>query len=129
MLVLVGFLISVCACSNQPTPPKLDYPQSIQAEAKEILLEMYIMEEAYREQYGTFWVSNEIASASNPLAFAPLGLELNSANRYSYVVISGAPSSFIALAAYGVLDDDASQDLWQIDQTGSLVVLSDDTRM
>lgn len=98
-----------------------------QSEAKMILRQIYVMEVAYRQEYDTYWIPSEgaTASGSNPDAFAELGIEIMSQARYTYT-ISGTDVTFVAHAFTNRLDDDATEDRWQIDQTGTLIALSDD---
>jgi len=48
-----------------------------------------------------------------------------SSARYTYRITANA-TRFTATATSGILDDDAAQDIWQIDQDGKLVCTSDD---
>jgi hypothetical protein len=45
--------------------------------------------------------------------------------RYTYRITANA-TTFTATATSSILDDDATQDVWQIDQDGVLVCTSDD---
>ncbi|HXF47867.1 MAG TPA: hypothetical protein VNL73_00395 [Verrucomicrobiae bacterium] len=105
-----------------PTPSKQD-------EAKSKLQEIYQQQLAYRQNTGVFWPAGGIeGSAANPYAFLPIGVDFNCTNRYSYVFTVVYDSVFVCRATSGILDGDATTDVWTIDEKGSLVVVSDDTR-
>jgi prepilin-type N-terminal cleavage/methylation domain-containing protein len=98
-----------------------------QSEAKMILRQIYVMEEAYRQEHDSYWLPPEgmFASASEPQAFRELGIEIMPQARYVYT-ISGSDISFVAQAYTKNLDDDRTEDRWQIDHSGKLIALSDD---
>ncbi len=98
-----------------------------QSEAKMLLRQIYVMETAYKQEYDTYWIPSEgiIASSSNPAAFAELGIELMTQSRYTYQ-ISGNDRTFVAEAYTDRLDDDETEDRWKIDNSGTLIALSDD---
>lgn len=98
-----------------------------QSEAKMILRQIYVMEETYRQEHDSYWVPPEgqIASASTPDAFGELGIEIMPQARYSYV-ITARDNTYVAEAFAKGLDDDQTEDRWQIDYTGKLLALSDD---
>jgi prepilin-type N-terminal cleavage/methylation domain-containing protein len=100
-----------------------------QTEAKLILKQIYTMQQSYREEYDTYWVPGEgvEASAENPNAFGELGIEIMSEARYTYS-ISGNDRTFTAQAVATNLDNDETEDRWQIDQDGKLIALLDDAK-
>ena len=98
-----------------------------QNEAKKILKQIYVMEHTYRTEHDTY-VFNVGASPGQNMP--PLYVEIMLNARYSYTV-TGSQNSFTATAttinATG-LDDDASPDIWQINDQGNLTVVTDDVR-
>jgi len=99
-----------------------------QSEAKMMLRQIYIMQEAYRQEHDSYWMPADGATASSasPEAFGELGIELMAQARYTYT-ISGSDRTFVAQAFSKNLDDDESEDRWQIDNSGRLIALSDDS--
>lgn len=98
-----------------------------QKEAQLILKQMYQLQRAYFQAHETYYIpgAGVIASAATPHAFDPLDLELMASARYSYSI---APNGrgFIAQAVSSNLDDDATVDIWQVDEGGVVVAISDD---
>jgi len=99
-----------------------------QAEAKLILKQIYINQRAYRQAGSTYFLPAGAASAANPNAFSALTIEIMNSSMYTYT-IAGDAMSFVATATSSVLDDDAAPDVWQIDDAGNLVCLSDDSQL
>ena len=101
-----------------------------QAEAKQILKQIYVQEHAYRQFYERYCIPGGPADKNNPTAFAPLVIEIMTSARYIYTITStdGGIVNFTAQATVPNpgLDDDAAPDTWTIDQTGSLSSVSND---
>jgi prepilin-type N-terminal cleavage/methylation domain-containing protein len=98
-----------------------------QSEAKMILRQIYVMEETYRQEHDSYWVppDGQTASASTPDAFGELGIEIMPQARYTYIITS-RDNTYVAEAYARGLDDDQTEDRWQIDYSGKLIALSDD---
>lgn len=98
-----------------------------QVEAKQLLRQIYTMQQSYRMEHDTYWIPEPGVKASkeHPEAFLPIGVEVMSQARYEYQ-ISGDENEFTATATARDLDDDPTIDQWQIDQTGNLRAISDD---
>ncbi len=99
-----------------------------QTEAKQILKQIYIMQESYKSENDTYWIpaSGVEANANNPDAFAELGVEIMPSARYTYS-IKASENGFIVIAkALKNLDNDATVDEWQINQAGELKCLVND---
>ena len=92
-----------------------------QVEVKQILRQIYTMQVSHRIEQDTYWIPQfgSRASATNPKAFAPLGVEIMAQARYEYE-ITGDRDHFIATGTATALDDDPAIDQWSIDQTGEL---------
>ena len=98
-----------------------------QSEARTILKQVYTMQLGYRNQYDSYWGAGISAFATGAnLAFAPLGVDVQSNSMYTYTMAVANGTTFICTATCGSLDDDPTQDVWQIDNWGNLVCLSDD---
>ena len=98
-----------------------------QTEAKLVLKQIYVMQQAYRQEYDSYWIPPDgiEASAAQPDAFAGLGVEIMPQARYKYI-IRGNETGFSAEAVATNLDDDPDEDRWKIDQAGQLIALSND---
>ena len=100
-----------------------------QSEAQLILKQVYEMQRAYRQETDTYYPSDGSTIVVQPGGdFGRLDVEVMASARYSYS-ITATRTSFVATAgskgATG-LDDDATLDVWTIDQTGTLTCVSDD---
>ncbi len=95
-----------------------------QSEAKQLLKQVYTMQRAYRQEFDSYCLNGATASAAAPNAFAQIGVEVMSTARYTYVMTAAA-NTFSCVATAN-LDDDATNDVWTIDQTGNLVCTSND---
>jgi type IV pilus assembly protein PilE len=98
-----------------------------QVEAKQLLRQIYTMEQSYRLEHDTFWIApgGSKASRTNTKAFATIGVEIMVQARYEYE-IRGNADHFVATATAN-LDDDPTLDTWTIDETGELKSVVDDT--
>lgn len=121
VVVIIGILAAMAVPRFFSTTVK-----TRQVEAKELLRQMYTMQMTYRQQYDSYWGQGLIASAAAPTAFARIGVDIGSTSVYTYVITTATATSFICQATCSVLDDDPAQDIWQIDEQGSLVPVSDD---
>ncbi len=98
-----------------------------QVEAKQLLRQIYTMEQSYRLEHDTFWIppTGTTASRTSTNAFGAIGVEIMVQARYQYE-IRGSADHFTATATAN-LDDDATIDTWTIDETGELKGVIDDT--
>lgn len=97
-----------------------------QSEAKKILKQIYVMQRAYHQEFSTYACDGVTASASSPDAFTPIGVQIMSGARYTYAM--AADSGSFACTATANYDDDVTEDIWRIDETGTLVCTSDDSK-
>jgi prepilin-type N-terminal cleavage/methylation domain-containing protein len=101
-----------------------------QSEAKQILKQVYTMEQSYRQANDIYWdPAGAVAGSATPNAFAVLGVEIAPTARYSYTIAAVTTTTFTATANVPNpgLDDDAAPDTWTIDQDGRLLCTSDDS--
>jgi len=101
-----------------------------QTEAKELLRQIYLLERSYFQENDEYWIPDDgiLADKDNPDAFIELGVEIMPSARYKYV-IAGDQDHFTATATAERLDDDPAIDQWQIDETGILQAIIDDSKV
>lgn len=126
-LMIVVVIIGVLAAMAIPRFMAVS-TRNKQAEAKLILKQIYINQRAYRQAGTGYYLPGVSASASNRFAFGILTIEISPTARYTYS-ITGTDTSFIATATSGILDDDPTVDIWQIDNGGNLDCISDDANL
>jgi type II secretory pathway pseudopilin PulG len=100
--------------------------KSKQSEAKLILKQIYVNQRTYRQQSlnNEYFTPAGAASSANPDAFREIWIEIMDDANYVYtLVING--DQFTATATANI-DDDATEDVWQIDDGGQLVCVTDD---
>jgi prepilin-type N-terminal cleavage/methylation domain-containing protein len=123
VLVIIGILAGLAI------PRYMSYTtKAKQTEAKELLNQIYLVERAYFQTNDEYWIpaSGTVADKDNPFAFDTIGVEIMSSARYRYV-ITGDQDHFTATATADRLDDDPAIDQWQIDESGELRSISDDS--
>jgi len=119
VVVIIGILAALAIPRFMAASAK-----SKTSEAKQILKQIYVMEQAYRQEYDTYWGNGITADAANGNNFARIGVQVGTNARYSYVMVS-ALNTFSCTATADI-DDDATIDTWTIDQTGTLTNTIDD---
>jgi len=99
-----------------------------QAEAKLILKQIYVNQRTYRQQSptDTYYIPGGAASAAAPNAFAELYIEIMPSALYSFTISSTNPASNFLATATGNIDDDATDDVWTMDQDGNLINVTSD---
>jgi len=123
VVVIIGILTALAVPRFMPMTIK-----SKQAEAKEILKQVYTMQRTYRQAHDAYWGQGISADslAANQLNFATIGVEIPAGAKYQYSITVADGSNMTCVATATALDDDAAPDIWQIDDTGVLVCNSDD---
>lgn len=119
-LMIVVVIIGILAALAIPRFMRAT-TKSKQSEAKGILKQIYVMEHAYRQDKDTYVAGSAIPGGS----IADIGVEIMSTARYSYVIVAST-TIFTATATSGILDDDATTDVWTINQAGCLLCTTDD---
>ncbi|MCK5126279.1 MAG: prepilin-type N-terminal cleavage/methylation domain-containing protein [candidate division Zixibacteria bacterium] len=123
VLVIIGILAGLAI------PRYMAYTtRSKQTEAKGLLNQIYLSERAYFQSHDEYWIPDAgiFADRNNPYAFDTLGVEIMKSARYRYE-IAGDAEHFTVTATADHLDDDPPIDQWEMDQTGDLKVISDDS--
>jgi prepilin-type N-terminal cleavage/methylation domain-containing protein len=98
------------------------------SEARQLLKQIYTMQRAYRQENDEYALNGETASGENATsqnAFSDIGVEVGASARYSYAMTAAA-NTFSCVATAN-LDDDGTNDVWTIDQTGTLTHTTDDS--
>lgn len=125
VVVIIGILASLAIPRFMAASAK-----SKQSEAKGVLKQIYILQEAYRQEYDIYFVVGGAMDSNNPSTFNKLGLDLALPARYTYTLTSadGGITTFLATATVAApgLDDDPAPDTWTINQAGILQAVSDD---
>ena len=125
VVVIIGILFALAVPRFMRATTK-----SKQHEAKEILRNIYTMQQTYKQANDTYWISRGVvASSYNRYAFTPIGVEIGPTARYSYSFTVETATTFTAQATAAApgLDDDAAPDTWTINQDGQLICTSDDS--
>lgn len=125
-LMIVVVIIGILAALAIPRFMRAT-TKSKQSEAKQILKQVYVMQQAYRQEKNVYALNGVTADSTSGSSanFAAIGVEIMPTARYSYAMTAGADVFTCTATATG-LDDDATNDVWVIDQTGWLRVTTDD---
>jgi len=99
-------------------------PWMMRAKGCALLSQIYVLQTAYHSQYGSYCLNYQTASYGHD-GFAPLGVIVDSLNSYFYNMIADR-DVFLCIATATDLDDDATLDVWTIDQDSNLVCTTDD---
>lgn len=126
-LMIVVVIIGILAALAIPRFMRAT-TKSKQSEAKGILKQVYTMQHAYRQEKDLYFVTATPADSTNTASFATLGVDIGRNARYQYVLTTtdAGLTTFTCTATATGLDDDATNDVWTIDQTGRLLVVTDD---
>ena len=124
-LMIVVVIIGILAALAIPRFMRAT-TKSKQSEARQVLKQIYSMQRAYRQEYNAYALNGTTASAAAQAGFARIGVDIMGSARYTYAMVSAA-NTFTATATSGILDDDATLDVWTIDENGDLVNTTDDS--
>jgi len=107
VVAVVGILAALCI------PRFLQFSDKAkQGEAKMVLKQIYTLETSFQSVQGHY--SEDLSE---------VGVEVPPAAIYSYEIEVGADGEEFTATATANLDDDATMDIWSIDQDGILVVV------
>jgi prepilin-type N-terminal cleavage/methylation domain-containing protein len=123
-LMIVVVIISILATLAIPRFMAAN-TRAKQSEAKQVLKQIYTMQQAYRQEFDTYWGNGVVASNAATQAFGRINVEIMPPARYTYTIVA-AQNTFTCTATSGILDTDATVDTWTVDETGLLIVTSDD---
>jgi len=110
VVVIIGILAALAIPRFMQATTK-----SKQSEAKQLLKQVYTMERAFRQETGSY-----------SLDLNTIGVQIMANARYAYVLTSTDVTANFLCTATGNLDDDATDDVWTIDQDGNLLNTSND---
>jgi len=92
---------------------------------QEVLTQIYSMQAAYHDKWNCYCLDACVASAANPNAFEIIDISINSGDPYIYCM-TASNMTFTCCATAVNLDDDATTDVWTVDQEGKITCTSDD---
>ncbi len=123
VVVIIGILAALAIPRFMTATTK-----SKQSECKQILKQIYTMERTYRQANSTYWGQGNTADSlpANQSNLATIGIEIPDGAKYLYNVTVATAAALTVTATATGLDDDASNDVWQIDQDGVLQCTTDD---
>ncbi|HEX2896503.1 MAG TPA: prepilin-type N-terminal cleavage/methylation domain-containing protein [candidate division Zixibacteria bacterium] len=93
--------------------------RSKQSEAKQILKQVYTMQHSFRQGNPANTYGDGGVTATGGGSFTAIGVEIMNGARYTYVMAAAA-NTFTCTATAN-LDDDATNDIWTINELGDLV--------
>jgi type IV pilus assembly protein PilA len=121
VVVIIGILAALAIPRFMRSTTK-----SKQSEAKQLLKQIYTMQHAYRQEFNSYACNGVTASAAAPATFAVIGVDIGATARYTFVMTAGV-NTFSCVATATNLDDDGTNDVWQITDTGTLSCTTDDS--
>ncbi len=113
VVVIIGILAALAIPRFMQATTK-----SKQSEAKQILKQVYTMQRAFRQEYGTYGDNGLAFSGTVPGTFVDIGVEIQTSALYLYTMTAGI-DAFLCQATAD-LDDDPIVDTWEITQDGVL---------
>lgn len=119
VVVIIGILAALAIPRFMQATTK-----SKQSEAKQLLKQVYTMQRTYRQASNPGTYGDDGVTATAGGTFPQIGVEIMTGAAYSYVM-TAAQNSFTCVATAN-LDDDATNDVWQIDDTGALTNTTND---
>lgn len=117
VVVIIGILAALAIPRFMQATTK-----SKQSEAKQLLKQIYTMQRTYR-QANNGYGDNGVSAAANG-SFPQIGVEIMATAIYTYDMVAAA-NTFTCTATAN-LDDDATDDVWTIDQDGNLLNTTND---
>jgi type II secretory pathway pseudopilin PulG len=122
VVVIIGILAALAIPRFMQATAK-----SKQSEAKQLLKQIYTMQRAYRQGSNppTYGDAGVVIPANTGGEFTQIGVEVMSNALYEYNMVTADDLGFQCTAT-GNIDDDATDDIWSIDQTGVLQNIQND---
>lgn len=126
VVVIIGILTAMAVPRFVPMATK-----SKQQEARVMLKQIFTMQRSFRQGSNTYWGQGTTADSipANRFNFMQIGVEIATRARYSYQVVTANQSQLLVRATANGLDDDASADIWEIDQDGIILCTTDDASL
>jgi prepilin-type N-terminal cleavage/methylation domain-containing protein len=123
-LMIVVVIIGILATMAMPRFMRIA-AKAKQSEAKQLLKQIYTMQEAYFGMHEHYCLDGIVAASATPFAFAQIHVDVMLPARYSYTM--AATQSTFTCTATGNIDTDGTIDTWTIDDQGNLINTIDDT--
>ncbi len=100
-----------------------------QSEARLILKQIYVNQRAYKQQSigNTYYITGATASAATPAAFADIWIDIMPNCKYAFTI--NAQANTFTATATGNIDDDATDDIWTIDENGTITNVTNDVML
>jgi len=121
VVVIIGILAALAIPRFMAATTK-----SKQSEVKGILKQIYTMERTHRQQYNTYWGAGRTTDSAAPNAFDSIGVELQTNALYTYTITTADATNLLVTGTCSILDDDATLDVWTINDGGILICTTDD---
>ena len=122
VVVIIGILAALAIPRFMAATTK-----SKQSEVKGILKQIYTMERTYRQEHnGYASCGGATADSTAPNALAEIGVELQTNALYAYTITTADATSLLVTGTATGLDDDATLDVWTINDGGLLICTTDD---
>ncbi len=119
VVVIIGILAALAVPRFMQATTK-----SKQSEAKQLLKQVYTMQRTYRQGSVPPTYGDDGVTAAAGASFPQIGVEIMAGALYSYTM--AANQNTFTCTATANLDDDATNDVWTIDQTGALTNTTND---
>lgn len=123
-LMIVVVIIGILAALAIPRFMK-STSKAKQSEARQILKQIYTMQHTYRQANTAYGDPGVTIAANTGGTFPQIGVDVGTNAMYEYRITAADATGFTAEAEANI-DDDATLDLWTIDETGVLVNTTDD---
>lgn len=117
VVVIIGILAALAIPRFMQATTK-----SKQSEAKQLLKQIYTMQRTYRQANNSYGDDGVTAAAG--ASFPQIGVEIMATALYSYSMVAAA-NTFTCTATAN-LDDDATDDVWTMDNNGNLLNTTND---
>ena len=121
VVVIIGILAALAIPRFMAATTK-----SKQSEVKGILKQIYTMERTYRQQNNRYECQGVTADSAAPNALALIGVELQTNALYTYTITTADATNLLVTGTCSILDDDATLDVWTINDGGILICTTDD---
>ena len=123
-LMIVVVIIGILAALAIPRFMK-STSKAKQSEARQILKQIYTMQHTYRQANNAYGDPGVSIAANTGGTFPQIGVDIGTNAMYAYEVVSADANGFLARGTANI-DDDATDDIWEIDETGVLTNPTDD---
>ncbi len=126
VVVIIGILASLAIPAFVPMATR-----SKQSEVKLILKQIFTMQQSHRQINNTYWGQGVTADSlpANQTNFMNIGVDIPSGSRYTYSIVTATAANLLIRGTATGLDDDATTDVWEINEGGILICTTDDSAL